>query len=242
MVLPFAASLKRCLGAPREAREAAIKMAAEECLYSPVTHQNRGFLRCRRLAFMKSPRIYLQRVALRHGAHHVRLVLLLLVGISSTLLAAGVDKCEAVLSEARTRISHDTGGFGGSYLVWIGSALVLCFLSAACVQFLGPSAAGSGIPQMKCVLAGVQIHDYLSLRTLAAKALSLVLALAGGLSIGKEGPYVHMASCVAHQLSLLRPFRRIANNEELRHECSPPHALPAFLPPLERLLVGCSSQ
>ena len=47
------------------------------------------------------------------------------------------------------------------------------------------------------------------MRTLFAKAVSLVLALSGGLSIGKEGPYVHMASCVADQLCRLRPFRRL---------------------------------
>ena len=116
------------------------------------------------------------------------LLLLLLVGIFSTLLASFVDKSIDLLSDARVHASHDVGGFWLAYLMWIGSSLAMCLLSAACVQFLGPSAAGSGIPQMKCVLAGVQLHDYLTFRTLCAKVASLILALAGGLSIGKEGP------------------------------------------------------
>lgn len=145
------------------------------------------------------------------------LVLLLLVGVSSTLLASFVDKSIDVLSELRMGVSHDAGGFGASYLTWMGSSVVLSFLSAACVQYIGPSAAGSGIPQMKCVLAGVQIHDYLSLRTLCAKISSLVLALAGGLSIGKEGPYVHIASCIAHLLCRTPPFRRLAQDEDVMH-------------------------
>ena len=45
-----------------------------------------------------------------------------------------------------------------------------------------------------------------------------MLALAGGLSIGKEGPYVHMASCMGHLLCSLRPFRWLGSNEHLRRQ------------------------
>ena len=85
------------------------------------------------------------------------------------MLAFSVDKTIEVMDTARARASQEAGGFLASYLVWTGSSLVLCGLSVACVHLIGPSAAGSGIPQMKCVLAGVQIHDYLSIRTLVAK-------------------------------------------------------------------------
>lgn len=172
------------------------------------------------------------------------LLLLLLVGAISTVIAFIVDKSIDFLSAARAHLAQDGTTFFTSYAIWTTSALFLCSLSVAVVQYIGPSAAGSGIPQMKCVLAGVHIHDYLSLRTLIAKvqtpspvasplpcllsraprmpalvqAVSLVLALAGGLSIGKEGPYVHMASCAAHLLSTLRPFRWIGSNEHLRRQ------------------------
>ncbi len=169
------------------------------------------------------------------------LILLLLVGVLTTALVFSVDKSIEVIRIGRTsaRLSwHDAGGFLPEYLVWTGSSLLLCTLSVACVHLIGPSAAGSGIPQMKCVLAGVQIFDYLSVRTLVAKATSLVFALSGGLSIGKEGPYVHMASCVAHQLCRLPCFRRVAQNEHLRRQvrvapCRPtvPEAPPPRQPP-----------
>jgi len=146
------------------------------------------------------------------------LVLLLLLGASSTIIAFIVDKLIDVLGTARARAAQDGTTFLMSYAIWTGLALALCTLSVAVVQFIGPSAAGSGIPQMKCVLAGVHIQDYLSLRTLIAKALSLVFALAGGLSIGKEGPYVHMASCTAQLLCSFHPFRWIGNNEHLRRQ------------------------
>lgn len=165
--------------------------------------------------------LLLKRLCWRHAlllSAVQELLLLLLVGGSTAFLAFSIDKISKGLSTARAQAVNEESAFLLRYLMWTGSSLVLCGLSAACVQFIGPNAAGSGIPQMKCVLAGVQIHDYLSLRTLLAKAASLVLALAGGLSIGKEGPYVHMASCVAQQLCRLRPFRRLAQNDHLRRQ------------------------
>ena len=119
------------------------------------------------------------------------LILLLLIGVLTTVLVFAVDKSIEVIRVLRTEARlrwHDTGGFISEYIVWTCTSLLLCTLSVACVHLIGPNAAGSGIPQMKCVLAGVQIHDYLSVRTLVAKATSLVFALSGGLSIGKEGP------------------------------------------------------
>ena len=67
---------------------------------------------------------------------------------------------------------------------------------AVCVE-LSEDAAGSGIPEIKCVLHGMHILNLLSGRTLIAKAVGLVLAYASGLSIGHLGPFCHMAVCAA---------------------------------------------
>lgn len=55
--------------------------------------------------------------------------------------------------------------------------------------------SGSGIPEMKCILSGVGLNQYLSMRTLIAKVIGLVAAMGSGVSVGKEGPFVHI-SCV----------------------------------------------
>ncbi|KAL3920693.1 MAG: hypothetical protein SGPRY_005163 [Prymnesium sp.] len=146
------------------------------------------------------------------------LLLLFLVGVSSTVTVFMVDSAIAYLVALRARAAQDDTTFFTAYAIWTGSSLLLCSLSVAVVQFIGPSAAGSGIPHMKCVLAGVHIHHYLSFRTYIAKAFSLVLALAGGLSIGKEGPYVHMSSCTAQLLCSLHMFRSIGANDHLRRQ------------------------
>lgn len=77
------------------------------------------------------------------------LVLLMLVGVCSTLLASFVDKSVDMLSDARTRHTFDLTHGAWSYLLWVLTSCGMCAISAACVHFISPSAVGSGIPQMK---------------------------------------------------------------------------------------------
>ncbi|KAI0335116.1 hypothetical protein GY45DRAFT_1241346 [Cubamyces sp. BRFM 1775] len=75
-------------------------------------------------------------------------------------------------------------------------------------------AAGSGIPEIKTILSGFVIHGYLGGRTLFTKAVGLALSVASGLSLGKEGPFVHIASCVGNIVS--RFFSKYETNEGKR--------------------------
>lgn len=77
-------------------------------------------------------------------------------------------------------------------------------------------AAGSGIPEIKTILSGFVIHGYLGARTLFTKAVGLALSVASGLSLGKEGPFVHIASCIGNIVS--RYFSKYENNEGKRRE------------------------
>ncbi|EKM54646.1 uncharacterized protein PHACADRAFT_258637 [Phanerochaete carnosa HHB-10118-sp] len=77
-------------------------------------------------------------------------------------------------------------------------------------------AAGSGIPEIKTILSGFVIHGYLGGRTLFTKSVGLALSVASGLSLGKEGPFVHIASCVGNIVS--RFFEKYESNEAKRRE------------------------
>ena len=60
------------------------------------------------------------------------------------------------------------------------------------------------------------IRGYLGSWTLAVKSVGLALSVASGLSLGKEGPFVHIASCVGNIAS--RFFPKFDLNEAKRRE------------------------
>ena len=45
---------------------------------------------------------------------------------------------------------------------------------------------GSGIPEMKTIMRGVVLKEYLTFRTLIAKSVGLTAALGSGMPLGKE--------------------------------------------------------
>ncbi|WFD29995.1 glycerol ethanol, ferric requiring protein [Malassezia sp. CBS 17886] len=71
-------------------------------------------------------------------------------------------------------------------------------ICAFLVKFYAPFAAGSGISEIKCQLSGFAINGFLNAWTLAIKSLGLPLMIASGLSVGKEGPAVHVACCIGN--------------------------------------------
>ena len=77
-------------------------------------------------------------------------------------------------------------------------------------------AAGSGVAEVKVILSGFVVHGYLGVQTLVIKTLALVLAVASGLSLGKEGPFVHIATCIGN--IACRMFSKYNRNDGKRRE------------------------
>lgn len=78
------------------------------------------------------------------------------------------------------------------------------------------SGAGSGVPEVKTILSGFVIRRFLGSYTLFTKTVALIFAIASGMSLGKEGPYVHLATCVGNILT--RFFPAIDSNELLKKQ------------------------
>ncbi|KAL1935811.1 hypothetical protein VTP01DRAFT_4951 [Rhizomucor pusillus] len=102
-------------------------------------------------------------------------------------------------------------GFGpdGFFIKWLFYtmwATVFATLCAYLVKVLAPYAAGSGISEIKCIIAGFVMKGFLGGWTLLMKSVGLAMAVASNLSIGKEGPSVHMACCVGNVIS--RSFQK----------------------------------
>ena len=76
-------------------------------------------------------------------------------------------------------------------------------------------AAGSGIPEIKTILSGFVIPGFLDFKVLAVKAVGAVFAVSTGMCLGKEGPFVHISTCVAYLVGKRFPKYR-ENGRKMR--------------------------
>uniref|UniRef100_A0A667Y567 Chloride channel protein n=1 Tax=Myripristis murdjan TaxID=586833 RepID=A0A667Y567_9TELE len=128
------------------------------------------------------------------------------------------DRCPQWKSWAELITGATEGPFAYivNYLMYIVWALLFSFLAVTLVRAFAPYACGSGIPEIKTILSGFIIRGYLGKWTLIIKTITLVLAVSSGLSLGKEGPLVHVACCCANILCHL--FTKYRKNEAKRRE------------------------
>jgi len=80
----------------------------------------------------------------------------------------------------------DPDSWWSGYLIWTGHAILLVMFAAVTTRYISPQAAGSGVAEMKVIIRGVVIKEYLSMRTLLAKLIGVPFMLASGLGLGKE--------------------------------------------------------
>ncbi|KAK8250876.1 chloride channel [Phyllosticta capitalensis] len=76
-------------------------------------------------------------------------------------------------------------------------------------------AAGSGIPEIKTILSGFVIPNFLDLKVLVVKGFGAIFAVATGMCLGKEGPFVHMSTCVGYLVAMWFP-KYAGNGRKLR--------------------------
>uniref|UniRef100_A0A3B3V829 Chloride channel protein n=1 Tax=Poecilia latipinna TaxID=48699 RepID=A0A3B3V829_9TELE len=128
------------------------------------------------------------------------------------------DKCPQWKSWAELILgqAEGPGSYIMNYFMYIYWALSFALLAVCLVKVFAPYACGSGIPEIKTILSGFIIRGYLGKWTLMIKTITLVLAVASGLSLGKEGPLVHVACCCGNIFSYL--FPKYSKNEAKKRE------------------------
>ncbi|EAQ87869.1 hypothetical protein CHGG_04488 [Chaetomium globosum CBS 148.51] len=112
--------------------------------------------------------------------------------------------------------------------------------AAVLVKSYAPYAAGSGISEIKCIIAGFVMKGFLGFWTLVIKSLALPLSIGSGLSVGKEGPSVHYAVCTGNVISrLFAKYRRNASKtREVLSACAAAGVAVAFGSPIGGVLFS----
>ncbi|ONM13043.1 Putative chloride channel-like protein CLC-g [Zea mays] len=112
------------------------------------------------------------------------------------------------------------GRHGSAFAVFLASNFALTMLAAVLTVYVAPAAAGSGIPEVKAYLNGVDAPNIFSLKTLIVKVpvpvsfvsikvqsgidilvlhviVGCIAAVSSSLHVGKAGPLVHTGACIA---------------------------------------------
>jgi chloride channel 3/4/5 len=132
-----------------------------------------------------------------------------------------------------------SGSWAGGFAVYAVFALVFGVLSSSVTMFTRTElpvaggegnqkgvvegkgrvmymAAGSGIPEIKTILSGFVIPNFLDFKVLVVKAVGATLAVSTGMCLGKEGPFVHISTCVAYLVG--RCFPKYRDNGRMMRE------------------------
>lgn len=162
---------------------------------------------------------------------------------ATTLYARAKDHPPASTADISETCSDWVPWSTWTFPAWILYIAFSALLAAACahlVRAFAPYAAGSGITEIKCILAGFIINGFLGFQTLVIKSLTLPLAIASGLSVGKEGPAVHVACCIGNVVSgFFRSFDRSqARMRELLTAASAAGVAVAFGSPIGGVLFS----
>jgi len=123
--------------------------------------------------------------------------ILFVTAVLSSTLSFCIDQFTFATGQWRAQFTT-VDNMGG--LVGIVVFNVLMVVAARLLVRTTLEAEGSGFPEMKAMLFGHILDNYLNLRVLCVKAVGLAMVVGAGLPIGKEGPNCHMAACIARSM------------------------------------------
>lgn len=133
---------------------------------------------------------------------------LFLFSIITTVFIILLDKFISVGVEKRKLIASSSNSLF-NFIFWIVTAVLFFLLATSVGYFISADADGSGIPEMKTVLSGINIYRYFSFNAFVGKVVGLFAILVGGASVGKVGPYVHISCIICNRLMKINYFSRI---------------------------------
>lgn len=122
-----------------------------------------------------------------------------LIGIFSALAALLLKEGINFLGTYRLQIANR---WGAIYVLPL-FGLVLGAIAGLFVEYVSPSAAGGGVPQVKAALNRLKIP--LSLRVAIVKIIGTILVLGAGIPLGRRAPTIHIGAALAGELTRFVP-------------------------------------
>ncbi|XP_003806287.2 chloride channel protein ClC-Kb isoform X1 [Pan paniscus] len=132
---------------------------------------------------------------------------LMTLGVLMALVSCAMDLAVESVVRAHQWLYREIGDSHLlRYLSWTVYPVALVSFSSGFSQSITPSSGGSGIPEVKTMLAGVVLEDYLDIKNFGAKVVGVSCTLACGstLFLGKVGPFVHLSVMMAAYLGRVR--------------------------------------
>ncbi|KAJ6656776.1 hypothetical protein lerEdw1_003107 [Lerista edwardsae] len=145
------------------------------------------------------------------------------LGVLMALVSFAMDFTVSRVASAHAWLYQEVGDYPVlKFLSWTMYPVALSAFSTGFAQSITPHAGGSGIPELKTILTGVILEEYLAIQNFGAKVVGLTCTLACGSTIflGKVvsaspasrqpfqlaavGPFVHLSSIIAAYLGRIR--------------------------------------
>ena len=143
-----------------------------------------------------------------HGA--AKWLVTAVIGVCTAMVAIfidfGVKRLERIRLDLLTDTYADeqagTALFRGQALLsYIACSCAYVAIASFLVAYVEPVAGGSGIPEIKTLLNGINVPRAVRFKTLVAKSCGVLFSVAGGLPCGKEGPMIHAGAILAAAIS-----------------------------------------
>ena len=120
-----------------------------------------------------------------------------LVGLTASIMSNIEEHVTALRRDTTDDIINNNDGnlvSGWLFFTGLSCGLVLC--ASALTIFWGPGANGSGVAELMGYMNGINYPNVIGFETFVTKVFGVVLAVLGGLCVGKEGPLAHIGGII----------------------------------------------
>ena len=138
--------------------------------------------------------------------YYIIIIIIIILKVITSVVSVGMDYGSEMIYKLRGLPSGHMH-WGLELAIWVIVPIITVSLAHFITKTFSPFSAGSGIPEVKVIMSGNDLPQYLSFRVLIVKVIGLTLVIGSGVFAGKQGPMVHIGAIIANLLIYLKPFK-----------------------------------